>query len=204
MEDIYSLLQPYSRYPNNSAEYVDKMIHDVPRVAVVDRHQFILNQCEGKRVVNFGSASGELHEKIKKVASSTFGIDKIEPADYLVNLDDPFYSLHGLVEADIYVVGEVIEHLSNPGAFLERLRAAVLANGAKNAQIIFTVPNAFSQAAQKSMVNHVENVNIDHVAWYSYTTIQTLLKRFKYAISGMKWYNGKPFTAEGLIVIAKV
>ena len=122
----------------------------------------------------------------------------------MVNLDDPFYSLRCLVEADIYIVGEVIEHLSNPGAFLERLRGAMLNDGAKDSTVIVTVPNAFSESAQRAMQRHFENVNLDHVAWYSYTTIQTLLKRFKYKIIRIDWYNGPPFTAEGLIVTARI
>jgi hypothetical protein len=44
-----------------------------------------------------------------------------------------------------------------------------------------------------------EVVNDDHVCWYSYQTLQTLLKRYEIEIVNMRWYHGEPHKAEGLI-----
>jgi 2-polyprenyl-3-methyl-5-hydroxy-6-metoxy-1,4-benzoquinol methylase len=202
MDAIYNLLQPYSRYPSNTPEYVDKMMHDVPEAKSVSRETFIVELCRGKRVINFGSASGNLHAQIKAVATSIFGVDKDGSADKIVNLDDEFYLLRSMTEADIYVCGEIIEHLANPGRFLDRLHDAMKHDGAKDAVLLVTVPNAFSDVGAHHILRKTEAVNVDHVAWYSYHTLKTLLERSKYLITDFRWYNGKPYIAEGLIFVA--
>jgi hypothetical protein len=49
------------------------------------------------------------------------------------------------------------------------------------------------------MTQGIESVNIDHVAWYSWQTMTTLLNKTEWRVVDWKWYNGKPLTAEGLI-----
>lgn len=203
--------------PKYSPDYVAKMMHAVPETTVVDRHAFVLERCKGKGVLEFG-ASGKLHDEIKKVAGHYIGVDREGDGEGVVgfDLDDvsrwslpPHEYFHpvsmvlpseplSLEVFDVIVCGEVIEHLSNPGWFLTRLRRQYA-----GVPVIITVPNAFAEAGRSHMKRGVENVNRDHVAWYSYRTLRTLLERVGYSISSFHWYHGQPYTAEGLIVIAE-
>jgi 2-polyprenyl-3-methyl-5-hydroxy-6-metoxy-1,4-benzoquinol methylase len=182
----------------STVEYAAKMLHKVPSAPVVDRAAFILEQCRGKRVLEFG-ASGPMHAAIVKVAELTVGVDR-EASDGVIGFDLDNVVDHRLpnVDVDVVICGEVIEHLSNPGWFLTRLRRQY-----PGIPVVITVPNAFSQVAAQHIVKGVENVNRDHVAWYSYRTLMTLLERHGYTRNLFAWYNGQPHTAEGLIVVAE-
>ena len=96
------------------------------------------------------------------------------------------------------VCGEVLEHLSNPGHFLTALRATY-----PTVLVLITVPNAFATAGAAWLVTKGrENVNKEHVCYYSYTTLKELLRRARYAITEHAWYGGTPYVSEGLIVVA--
>lgn len=178
------------------AAYAAKMLHKVPEAPVVDRAGFLLDLCRGKRVLEFG-ASGPMHEKIKAVAADYLGVDR-EAADRIValNLDDVSVPDLPAYDPEVIVCGEVLEHLSNPGWFLTRLRTQYA-----GVTTVVTVPNAFSEAARGHMARGIENVNPDHVSWFSYKTLYTLLGRAGYTKNTFAWYGGKPYVAEGLIVV---
>ncbi len=200
---VAELLQEVGSYGHHSADYFERMMHKIPPAPVVKRTESILKNCKDKRVVNFGSAKGTLHENIKAVAKSVFGVDKIEPADLLVDLDDEFCPLHGLPCADVYVCGEIIEHLANPGIFLKKLRWTMTKEGEKGARLIITVPNALASVLVHHAKNGIENCNIDHVAFYTWRTLETLLGRYGFTIEDRAYYEGRPVFAEGLIAVVR-
>lgn len=220
-QTIDDLRSQLGRSPSSGTDraYAAKMLHQVPDAPVVDRAQFILDHCRGKRVLEFG-ASGPMHDAIVKVAATVYGVDRSD-ADGVIgfDLDDvaetllpPFHtpSVGGssfgwdaradecVQDFDVIICGEVIEHLSNPGHFLARLRRQFT-----GVPVVITVPNAFSQAAIRQIGKGVENVNVDHVAWYSFRTLKTLIARAGYTQFWFGWYNGNPFTAEGLVVVVE-
>lgn len=184
--------------PQHSAAYAAKMLHTVPAAPVVDRAGFLLDLCRGQRVLEFG-ASGPMHEKIKGVSAAYLGVDR-EAGDRVVAFDLDDVAQASLpapdVVPEIIVGGEVLEHLSNPGWFLTRLRRQYA-----GITTVLSVPNAFTDVGHAHILKGVENVNRDHVAWYSYRTLFTLLERAGYTRNTFAWYTGKPLTAEGLIVV---
>jgi hypothetical protein len=172
------------------------MLHKVPDAPVVNRAEFILDHCRAKRVLDFG-ATGRMHEQIVEVAASCLGVDRQEALGVIAfDLDDVSQSALPVFEADVIVCGEVLEHLANPGWFMTRLRQQYA-----GVTTIITVPNAFSTAAARHIASGIENVNLDHCCWFSFTTLRTLLKRAGYTEFWFGWYNGKPMTAEGLIMV---
>lgn len=175
--------------------YAEKMLHTVPEAPVVNRAEFILDHCRGKRVLEFG-ASGRMHEQIVAVATSCVGIDR-KDADGVIgfDLDDVSQQALPAYDVDVIVCGELLEHLSNPGWFLTRLRRQYAGT-----TTIITVPNAYTPSARR-IAERQECVNRDHVAWYSFKTLQTLLGRAGYTEFWFGWYNGQPMTAEGLIMV---
>lgn len=183
-----------------SDAYAKKQLHAVPDAPEVDRKDFILDLVKGKRVIEFG-ASGWMHDEIVKAAKACAGVDRVDgPGVKGFDLDD--VSEQGLPETDepvdLIVCGEVIEHLSNPGWFLTRLRKQFA-----GVPVVITAPNAYASGGLKAIQTGIENVNIDHVCWYSYRTLRTLLERAGYSVTLAGWYNGTPRLAEGLIVLAE-
>lgn len=204
MFDTLDALRESLAQPAYSPEYRAKMLHEVPQSTVIDREASILKHCTGKRVLEFG-ASGPLHEQIRAVAASYWGFDRVGSRTVLeYDLDAVSEDDEGALpwltspQPEIVVCGEVLEHLANPGWFLERLKRQY-----PDVPVILTVPNAFSAAGHRHIRDGVENVNKDHVAWYSHRTLRTLLERYGYAIEAFHWYKGEPFTAEGMLVVAR-
>lgn len=188
---------------NRTPEYVDKQIHKLPAARIVDRMAFVLERCAGKVVLDIG-ASGPLHEGIVKVAKKCYGIDRPgvpiihgAPVVVGVDLDKSPQDLPAYLDVELVVCGEVLEHLSNPGRFLDELRTDY------RCSVIFTVPNAYSAIARKHAERGNENVNVDHVAWHSPRTLQTLLERAGYTVNEWFGYNGEWPVCEGLIAVAE-
>jgi len=184
----------------HSSEYWDKQVHTVAPSITVDRIDFLTKLCTGKTVLHVG-CTGLLDQALMKVATKCYGIDKgpSQRLDYYdIDLDRLDGTFPAVVGIDLIVCGEVLEHLSNPGRFLDALRTTY-----NTVPIAITVPNAFCEAGQSWLVKrHRENVHRDHVAYYSITTLTTLLKRAKYSVTKHYWYGGKPYVSEGLIVLA--
>lgn len=200
IEDLRSQLGGNSSGPSLSQAYRDKMLHALPETKTVDRAKFILDNVRGKRVLEFG-ASGPMHEQVKAAASAYVGVDR-EAGDGVKAFDLDDVRLDFLPDGpaggpEIILCGEVIEHLSNPGWFLTRLKKQFPGVG-----VIITVPNAFA-SNNKWLLKGLENVNIDHCMWFSPRTMATLLERAGYKAGGLFYYNGQGPIAEGLVVVTE-
>jgi 2-polyprenyl-3-methyl-5-hydroxy-6-metoxy-1,4-benzoquinol methylase len=183
------------RYPDKSPEYVAKMLHDLPPCPEVDRTEYILGHARGKRVLDIG-ATGALHEAIATASADCQGISlEYGPGVWGYNLDDEPELMPIAENREVIVVGEVLEHLSNPGRFLKALHGTY-----GHCPAIFSVPNAFSEIARQWAKRGVDNVNLDHVAWHSPKTLETLLSRAGYRPVEWACYNGASPLAEGWIV----
>jgi len=184
-----------------SAAYAAKMLHAVATVPIVDREAWLLERVAGKTVLEFG-ASGPFHERAVRAAAAVVAFDRPGTSASGVSgfdLDDVTCGdLPQVAGAETILCGEVLEHLSNPGWFLTRLRRQY-----PGVPLLVSVPNAFSDAALRSILQGVEQVNRDHVAWYSPKTLEWLLARAGYQILEWAWYHGQPGTAEGLVARAE-
>ena len=190
MSAIYDLMTQQ----HHTTAYKAKMLHAVPDAPVMDRAEYILQLCAGKVVMDIG-CTGELHHGIEQVASKCYGMDIVEcliDNFYQVDIDHTD-NLPAPEDVQLVIAGEVIEHLSNAGHFLDMLHAY-------NCDVVITTPNAFNEAGRYSLLkSQIENVNVEHVAWYSWHTLKVLVERHGFEIIEWLWYNGKPLTAEGLI-----
>jgi 2-polyprenyl-3-methyl-5-hydroxy-6-metoxy-1,4-benzoquinol methylase len=71
---------------------------------------------------------------------------------------------------DLVLVPDVIEHLPNPAAFLQRLVQCL-----PDAEFVVTVPNALSLRNAMQALSGVERINTDHRAWFSPFTLLKIL-----------------------------
>jgi len=179
-------------------DYFTRMMHKVPHVPVVDRAAFLVEQCRGKRVLHLGCA-GPLHQLLKPVCTALYGVDRgPQPMEhyYDVDLDEHPENLPTGIFLDWVLMGEVLEHLGNPGRLLATVRLKY------TCPVIISVPNAFARAGAGALQKGYEQVNLEHVAWYSWRTLTTLVERYGYTVDRWYWYNGQQLTAKGLIVEA--
>jgi hypothetical protein len=189
-----------SAAPAIDPAYAAKMLHPLPANAtVVNRRAFILERAAGKVVLDVG-ATGPMHALLVQKAAKVYGWDREDgPGVTGVNLDAVGLQLPVYPDVELIVLGEVLEHLSNPGHFLNALRAAYAC------PTIVTVPNAYCMLGRGHLARGYDCVNGDHVAWHSPKTLAVLLERAGYEIREFFYYNGRPnepiYQAEGLIAV---
>jgi len=178
----------------------------LPSCSTVDRESEILKICRGKRVLHLGCVDdpltlervrrGELlHLKIMDVARDVQGIDisraGIEFLKQQLGIDniicgdvEKLDSLEISKNFDVIIVGELLEHLANPGLFLRHLSRICT----PETTIVISVPNAFALKSFLRVAMKRELVHPDHVAYYSLKTLETLLNRYGFAIMSIKFY----------------
>jgi hypothetical protein len=172
--------------------------HPLPEPEILaGRQGFLLAACADRIVLHVGCvdsglaqerfALGELlHQRLAVVARELWGtdvdvdgvrflqehgMDRVFPIDLSSEAPGPEL---GAVSFDIIVLGEVLEHLSNPGRMLRRLRE-LMSPG--KTRLIVTVPNAFSLTGLFALATGIESVHPDHNFYFSRTTLCTLLAR---------------------------
>lgn len=75
---------------------------------------------------------------------------------------------------DVIFAGDLIEHLTNPGLFLENARKALLPGG----RLIITTPNTYNLFSIAGKITRPEPItNSDHTFYFNRRTIQTLLSK---------------------------
>ena len=174
--------------------------------SLVDREQFILDVCKGRRVLHLGCAdfpyteeslaSGTwLHHKVSDVASSCLGVDldsnsvaRLHERHDIDNImqgnAEQLDKLHiGLF--DVVLAGEIIEHINNPGLFLHTARLVLKPDG----RLLITTTNAFCLRRFVRIPFRYESIHPDHTYYFSHTTLQTLVKRFGYQLEESHSYR---------------
>jgi 2-polyprenyl-3-methyl-5-hydroxy-6-metoxy-1,4-benzoquinol methylase len=172
--------------------------HPLPRL-LEERTTFLLERCRARRVLHLGCldwpiqrerlANGTwLHGKLTEVAAELVGIDLAADAILEVQSQGYGHNIHrGDAEHldevasrfgrfDVVVAGELIEHLNNPGLFLESAKAVLSPDG----RLLITTPNAFCLRRFLRVPFGSESVHRDHVSYYSHATLSTLAQRFGY------------------------
>ncbi|MFQ5785437.1 MAG: class I SAM-dependent methyltransferase [Alphaproteobacteria bacterium] len=184
----------------------------IPR-ARVDRVDFLLDCCREREVLHLGCADHPytrerladgswLHRALSEVAARCFGIDANAEVVRWLREDRGIANLAvGDAEAldaldagrfDVVVAGEIIEHLANPGRFLETAHAVLKPEG----RLVITTTNAFCLRRFLRIPFGVESVHPDHVYYFSHVTLAGLARRFGYALEAAYGYrlpNRKPF-----------
>ena len=166
---------------------------------LVQRVDFIKEICRDKNVLHLGCTNypytGDaiannmlLHFELEKVAEELTGVDFdqrgldiIENSGaknlYLADLERldemPIDSTY-----DVIVGGEMIEHLSNPGLFLNGIKRFMRSD----TQLVITTVNAYCAVrfliyALRGKGGRNEPIHPDHVSYYSFKTLNLTLER---------------------------
>lgn len=183
-----------------------QFFHRIPKSKLVtSRESYLINACRGKRVLHIGCVDAGmtdlrvaqenlLHINILNAASYAVGIDvsadgikKLQHLGidnlYAVNPNDPTPVNE---KFDVIIAGEVIEHVSDAGSFLEKY----LPNLSDSGVYILTAPNAFCLTSAIRLLRGIETVHEDHVSYYSYFTLKKLLSRYNLTPKRHAFYSG--------------
>ncbi|HWS48217.1 MAG TPA: methyltransferase domain-containing protein [Acidimicrobiia bacterium] len=177
------------------------MTHRLPRARVVNRIEYLTELAAGKRVVHIGfadagfasmqEASGTwLHGHLAQVAAYLVGVDVDEAGvaearrrgfeAYAVDCRRPdAIRALGLPPADLVIAGEVIEHLDEPGPFLDGVHAFLAPD---RGELAVTTPNASGILNGFAALVGYEINHPDHVMMYSWRTLENLLARHGWEI----------------------
>ena len=183
-------------------------LRDIPFNGFVMRERFILDRCHGRRVLHLGCIGfqdfpveerirrfkDQLHWKLMGCADVT-GVDYSEEAvssvrEHLGNNEviclDVESELGALLKQrhfDVIVAGDIIEHLSNPGAFLGEL----IPCGART-EVLLTTLNAFGlKLALRNLLGIVDDSH-EHSYLFSPLVMYNLLRR--YGFQHLEFYGG--------------
>ncbi len=168
-----------------------------------DRYSFVLDRVAGRRVMSVGlggqvdetaysydlrrrELQGTFSAAVAAAAAHTTFVDVVpEALDAYRSVIDAEYWLVDITAApdgwpagfrderfDVIVLGEVLEHLPNPGAALVNLQEVLAPGGS----FLITVPNAFDLSRFGRLAFGNERVHPEHVAYYSTSTLQRLLR----------------------------
>lgn len=86
---------------------------------------------------------------------------------------------------EIILASEIIEHLNNPGPFLESAKTLF----SPNTEMILTTPNAFRLTEMSYNLKGYEFVHPDHNYWFSWKTLSVLLTKNCYVINEILVYS---------------
>src|SRR2546430_306550 len=144
---------------------------------------------QGRDILDVGRAQGPgkvdleqtSHTRLAEATRSLLGIDtaargikRRQVQGYNVAVADA-QSFELGRKFDVIVTADLIEHLGNSGAFLERAGEHLRPGGL----LCIVTPNALSlNNALKSLAGLRVRVNAEHTCWYDRTTLRQLLARY--------------------------
>lgn len=127
------------------------------------------------------------HKLLKERAKEVYGLD--------LELDEPYASdAHYLkasaerfdfpVKFTLIFAGDLIEHLSNPGLFLESCKR----NLAPGGRLLVTTPNTFNlfNLAEK-LTKREPTVNKDHTCYFNSKTLKVLFAKYGFTVQGFDY-----------------
>jgi len=181
-------------------------VHRLPAARLVDRVDEVMTLVSGKSVIDLGFVDEGrlsckrdhgvwLHEQVAAAAREAVGIDADETgvahardlgfAAHVADVEDErSLAALGVEPAEIVLAGELLEHLDRPGAFLEAVKQLVAPGGA----LVLTTPNGHALTNVLAGIAGRELVNPDHVAWFSWRTLVTLLGRHGWRLDSLSYY----------------
>lgn len=170
------------------------------------KDDLIIELCKNKSVLHIGAAdypfSSEkakagvlLHQKLQKVSKNIIGTDLSNEAIMELkkyNISDiikkdisiPFTNSYKN-KFDIIILGDVIEHLFNPGLALENLKNIM----GKETKLIITTPNCYCYDNIANIFRNNEIVHQDHCFWPSKKTMIQLFSFYNFKVVNFNYLN---------------
>ena len=179
----------------------------------IGRQDFVVAYAMGKSVLHLGcvdagfsqqklDAGSYLHARLQSVTKALWGVDvghsglewmRLQGWQNLYHVDIEKLETEASLFTqafDLLVLTEVLEHLNNPGHFLEAVRPLFR----PQTELLITTPNATSLGNIIANFHHQEAVHPDHNYWYSYNTLASFLHKYDYQIKQAALYSQYDYT----------
>ncbi len=180
-----------------------KLPHDGTQIAWNDsKIKFVTERCHGKNVLDVGCVQHDpsfatnkhwLHKAIHAVASDLIGLD-IDSKGVRVLQEQGYNLVHGDAQDffldrtfDVIVAGDLIEHLSNYGKFLE----CCVQHMTNESQLIICTPNPWHWHKIARAFWHDVPVNGEHTCWMCPTTLAQLSRRFGLKVTEVRYGSSR-------------
>jgi 2-polyprenyl-3-methyl-5-hydroxy-6-metoxy-1,4-benzoquinol methylase len=194
---------------NNYPIFFDKIGLRSPRV-VSDTHELELEMATGKKVLDIGCTGSDclvtpepFLKKLGEVSSYCVGIDIYKDGiEHLkkdglnvIYADAEDFELPSK-DFDLVILGDLIEHVGNPGLVLRNAYNHLKPGG----KIIVVTPNAFSVGFFTSnLLRGGYQVNSEHVLWFDPGMLSLLLERMGFKIEELVWTGYDPVFLKRLL-----
>lgn len=130
---------------------------------------------------------GHIKEKAKKVVGLDYykkGVEYFKGSEFDIRYGDA-QNFSFNEKFDVVTAGDLIEHLPNPGKFLE----CVSDNLSKEGLLVLSTPNPW---CWKYVVNFIvkrnsDRINPEHICWFCNTTLKLLLNRYGFEIVKLEY-----------------
>jgi hypothetical protein len=182
--------------------------HRLPPARFVgSRNPALSRLCEGKTVLHLGFVDEGLqeerlithdwlHAELARVSDRLVGVDISEDGVrraievgfsecYIGNVEELSQALFPRLSYDIILAADIIEHIANPGLFLNQLQTIA----APHTVVVITTPNALSIKTLFFPVARTEAVHPDHNFYYSPVTLTTLLRKYGFEVTEINLYS---------------
>jgi hypothetical protein len=157
----------------------------------------IVKVCAGKSVLDVGcigqdrdfTSDNWLHNKVKKVASHTDGVDVL--LHEITALKQKGYSMYSVDELrktknryDIVLIADVVEHVDDPVNFLKIYSSFLSENGL----MVITTPNSNrANNFVNILFNNNYSVNPEHTCWFCPRTFSEVASRAELTVNEFFW-----------------
>lgn len=169
---------------------------------ISDRWEILAALVQGKGVLDIGCVNHEadsssdaewLHGKMCATAAKILGldyareeVDKLRAKGFNVRVGNA-ESFSMEERFDVVVAGNLIEHLSNPGNFLEACRKHINPGGC----LALTTDNCYGLRSLKAIFLHDKILpNKEHVLAFEEAVLRQLLVRHGFRVREFYYYNG--------------
>jgi 2-polyprenyl-3-methyl-5-hydroxy-6-metoxy-1,4-benzoquinol methylase len=158
---------------------------------VLDRLGYLSEMARGKSVLHIGCTDypiteqrierGQLlHARLQQTAAdllgidiSTEGLEVLRKKGYSNVVEMDAEEMNFDRKFDLVIAGDTLEHMSNPGRFVQSAAKVLAPNG----ELIIAVPSAFSFNVLRFWFQKVELTHKDHIAFHSPKTLAELCNR---------------------------
>jgi len=163
-----------------------------------ERVQSILDEVRGRHILHVGCVGEVPRNKVEEKHSMHLQLCRAFPQAEIIGIDTNHAGLQEMKQKglnvlfgdaenlefgarfDIIVAGELIEHLSNPGRFLEGCRKSLKPNG----QVILSTPNSFSPMySLMYLKNFTRAFNPEHTLWLCPQTLNQIAERCGFRVT---------------------
>jgi len=187
---------------------------------IPNRVVFLSRLVAGKKVIHLGcldhlplidekiARRQWLHKELTERASKCIGID-IDSATRTYVAEKYGYTnilIHDFTQTktaevtedhwDFAILGELLEHIDNPVAFLSAIRENYF--GCLD-RIVITVPNAWTQTTMRMAKKSIEIINTDHRYWFTPYTLAKVVLQSGLKVEEMHFANRVPLTKSQLV-----